>query len=294
MSARLRLPRFLRTTTGFLGVLILVPLLALICLGPLIAPDSISEIVGLPGLPPQEHGPLGTDVLGRDVYSRILSGGRSVLLLGVFATIIAYFVGLVVGLIAGYTRSLLDPLLMRGIDVVIAIPGLVLVLLLVAGFGASTPVMIVGITLINLPGIARLIRTATLENATRGYVEAAVARGERAPSVLTREILPNLTTLVLADIGVRFGYTVAFIASLNYLGLGVRPPSADWALMVSENRNILESNIWAVLVPAILLALLVTGVNLLADAYVQVVSGGDRRRLRLPRSTPMSISDTDV
>ena len=135
-----------------------------------------------------------------------------------------------------------------------------------------------------MPGIARVMRTATLETATRGYVEAAFARGEGMLWILRREILPNILPVLLADFGVRFGYSIILIASVNYLGLGLAPPAADWGLMISENREFISINLWSVLAPAIMLALLTISVNLVADAYIQTSSRArtvvrNRRRL---------------
>ena len=123
--------------------------------------------------------------------------------------------------------------------------------------------------LVLFPGVARIVRTATLEASTRGYVEAAVARGERMVSVLRREILPNITSSVVADLGIRFSWSIILIASVNYLGLGLRPPTADWGLMISENREIISTNPLAVVAPAVILAVLIIAVNLVGDAYVR-------------------------
>jgi ABC-type dipeptide/oligopeptide/nickel transport system permease subunit len=114
-----------------------------------------------------------------------------------------------------------------------------------------------------------VIRTATLEVATRGYVEAAAARGEGTLSILRRDIVPNIAEVILADFGLRFGYSVIIIASMNYLGFGLQPPTADWGLMVSENRAVIGTNLWAVLAPAAMLALLTISVNLIGDAYLR-------------------------
>jgi peptide/nickel transport system permease protein len=146
---------------------------------------------------------------------------------------------------------------------------MLLLLVLVTGLGTSTPVLIFGVVIVLFPGVARIVRTATLEASVRGYVEAAVARGERVPAVLFREILPNIVTPIMADLGIRFSAAVIFISSLNYLGLGLKPPSSNWGLMVSENREIIGANPWSVLVPAILLGLLTVSVNLVADSYAR-------------------------
>jgi len=119
---------------------------------------------------------------------------------------------------------------------------------------------------IQMPPIARIVRTATVEQSVRGFVEAAVARGESMVSVLAREILPNLARPLSADIGLRFTWSVLLIASVNFLGLGLQPPASDWGLMVSENRAGIGLNPWAVVVPALLLGALTVGINLLSDS----------------------------
>ncbi|HWI74871.1 MAG TPA: ABC transporter permease [Baekduia sp.] len=281
MRGRLRRPRLTYTRQGLVGSLLLAIVVLIALLGPLLAPHDPNAPLGAPGAPPGSGAPLGLDYLGRDVLSRVLHGGVTVLGLGAAATVLSYLLGLTVGLTAGYSRSLIDPLLMRSMDLLLAFPALLVLLLLVAGLGTSVPVLLLGVLLVQLPGIARLVRTATLEVSTRGYVEAAIARGERAPSVLTREILRNIAPTVLADFGVRFGYSIIAIASMNFLSLGLQPPTSDWGLMISENRQFIGINAWAVLAPAILLAVLTISVNLVADAYSRtlgqrapVASGG--------------------
>ena len=165
------------------------------------------------------------------------------------ATVLGYAIGLTIGLIAGYTRSRVDPLLMRTVDVMLAFPPLLFLLVLITGAGTGVGVLVIGVAAIQAPGISRIVRTATLEVSVRGYVEAAVARGERAAAVVVREVLPNILAPVLVDAGLRFTYSILIIASVNYLGLGLQPPSSDWALMISENREYISLNVWAVLAP---------------------------------------------
>jgi ABC-type dipeptide/oligopeptide/nickel transport system permease subunit len=146
-------------------------------------------------------------------------------------------------------------------------PPLLVLLLLVAALGGQKAVLMLGVVLVLSPGVARIARTATLEASVRGYVEAAVARGARRSYIITREIFPNIVPAILADLGIRCGWSVILVASVNYLGLGVQPPNADWGLMLSENRVILSENPWAIVVPCILLAGLTVAVNLVGDAY---------------------------
>jgi peptide/nickel transport system permease protein len=261
--------RFLRIRSGAIGLAVVVLVVAVALLGRYIAPHDPSAPVGAPLAGPSSTAHLGTDFLGRDVLSRLLYGGRSVIGLAAAATALAYVVGLAIGLIAGYTRSKLDPLLMRTVDVMLAFPPLLFLLVLITGAGTGVGVLVIGVAAIQAPGISRIVRTATLEVSVRGYVEAAVARGERAGAVVVREVLPNILAPVLVDAGLRFTYSILIIASVNYLGLGLQPPSSDWALMISENREYISLNVWAVLAPAAMIALLTIGVNLMGDAIAR-------------------------
>jgi peptide/nickel transport system permease protein len=272
------LPRAVtRDWGGRIGAILLVLIVLLAIFGPLFAPHSTVTPIGIPGAGPSASAPLGLDFLGRDVLSRLLSGGRSTLLLGGVATALTYLVGITVGLVAGYARSIADPLLMRTVDVFLSFPALLVMLLFVTAFGSGPGVLVGAAVIVLFPGVARIVRTATLEASTRGYVEAAVARGERTANVLRREILPNIAPSIVADLGIRFSWSIILIASVNYLGLGLRPPTADWGLMVSENRVIISTNPLALLAPAAILALLIIAVNLVGDAYVrQRARSGDR------------------
>ena len=214
---------------------------------------------------------LGTDYLGRDVLSRVLNGGISVLSLTFGSIALTYLVGITLGMVAGWSRSVLDPIIMRAVDIFMVFPPLLLLLLLVTGAGYGSFVLLVGLVLVLFPGVARLVRTATLEISRTGYVESAVGRGERMSAILRREILPNIAPAILADLGTRFSACIILAASVNFLGLGSQPPAANWGLMVAENREVITTNIWSVLVPAALLALLAVSVNLLGDGYIRSV-----------------------
>ncbi|HXY43849.1 MAG TPA: ABC transporter permease [Acidimicrobiales bacterium] len=263
---------------GRVGAVLLFAVVGVAILGPAFAPHPSTATIGIPGVGPGPGYPLGLDFLGRDVLSRTLDGGRSTLLLGGSATLLTYIVGTNVGLAAGHKPSWIDPLLMRSVDVVLSFPALLIMLLAVTAFGGSPFVLVCATALVLFPGVARIVRTATAEVATRAYVEAAVVRGERSFAIIRREILPNVAGPIIADLGIRFSWSIILIASVNYLGLGLKPPTADWGLMVSENRSIISSNPWAVMAPALMLALLIVAVNLVGDAYV--------RQLGHSRGTP--------
>jgi peptide/nickel transport system permease protein len=261
--------RFARSGTGAVGAALLVAVLVIAVLGPVVAPNPLDRPIGIPYEAPSAEAPLGTDFLGRDVLSRALWGGRSVIVLAGLSVLLAYAGGLAVGLTAGYSRSVLDPALMRSMDVLLSLPALLFLLVLVTGLGSSRAVLVVGVALIQLPLIARIVRSATQAQSVRGFVEAAAARGERTAAILWRELLPNIVPTITADIGLRLTYAIILVASVNFLGLGLQPPDADWGLMVSENRSGLNLNPLAVLAPATLIALLTIAVNLVGDAIAR-------------------------
>jgi peptide/nickel transport system permease protein len=282
MTGRLR---FLRTPSGAVGFGIVAFVLLVAVFGPYAAPHSSTAPIGAPLAGPSGHALLGIDFLGRDVLSRMLDGGRSVIALAAAATALAYLVGLAIGLVAGYSRSIADPLLMRTVDVMLAFPPLLFLLVLIAGAGSSVGVLIVGVAAIQAPGISRIVRTATLEVSLRGYVEAAVARGERPFAVIRREVLPNILAPVLVDAGLRFTFSILIIASVNFLGLGLQPPSSDWARMIGENREFISINYVAVVAPAAMIAILTIGVNLTGDAIARSLG-----RSYIPRAARSTVA----
>jgi len=261
--------RFAKTWSGGIGLALTVSVLFIAIFGPFLAPHPPAALLGAPFQGPDAAFPLGTDVLGRDVLSRVLCGGRTVVGYATIATAIAYLIGGSLGLIAGYTRTLVDPVVMRIMDVILAFPPFLFLLVLTTGLGTGPYVLIIGVASIHIPGIVRIVRAATLEVKGRGFVEAAVARGERRSAVLRREIVPNITGTLVADAAPRLTISILLVASLNYLGLGLHPPAADWALMLSENRVGLTIQPWSVSVPGLLIVALTIGTNLLADAVAR-------------------------
>jgi peptide/nickel transport system permease protein len=259
----------LRTTTGKVGALLFLAALFMALFGRYIAPYGPNDTLGIPGAA-AGHGYLfGLDFTGRDVWSRMLYGGRTTLILAGGATLLTYVVGTAIGLVAGYTRSIVDPVLMRAVDVLLTVPALLVILLLVTAFGGSSLVLVVAASLVLMPGVARIVRSATQGVCTRGYVEAATARGDPTRLILTREVLPNISNVITADLGLRFSWGIILIASVNFLGLGIQPPTAAWGLMVSENRVVIATNPLAIIGPALLLGILIVGVNLMSDSYVR-------------------------
>jgi ABC-type dipeptide/oligopeptide/nickel transport system permease subunit len=263
---RLRLRHSWEAAIGLTGI---AGILVLVVAGPWFAPYPPNDLLSLPFAPPSGDFRLGTDFVGRDVLSRLLHGGRSVVLLALVATVLGYLMGGTIGLVAGFVRGRVDAVLMRTIDILLAFPAMLFILLLATGVGASPAVVVFGIAVIQTPHISRVIRAATLQLAGRGFVEAAVARGENTLRILRREIVPNIVSTIVADGGPRFTFSILMVAALNFLGVGVRPPEADWAVMISENRPGLQVNMWGVLAPAIVIAVLAVSINLVADSFAR-------------------------
>jgi peptide/nickel transport system permease protein len=256
---------------GRVGLAVVVLLCLVAFVGPFFAPFSPTAIVGAPfGAPTDDH-LLGTDYLGRDVTSRFLHGGRVLIGVAFSATLLAYAVGLVIGMTAGLRRGGFDLVTVAVADLLLSFPAIVFVLMLLAATGPRLSVAIFGIAAVHIPRIVRLVRAVTIDITTSEFVEAAVARGERPWSVLWREIFPNTWTPLLADFGLRLATSIILFSSLAYLGVGQTAPAADWGLMISENRVGITIQPWIVFVPAVAIALLVIGVNLLTDALARTM-----------------------
>ncbi len=267
LPARLRWPRFLRTKAGAVGFAMVTFVLFVAIFGPLVAPDPPDAPIGPPGHGPVAAAPLGTDYLGRDVFSRLLHGGLSLITVTFVAILLTYALGTAIGLTAGYTRGWVDSGLMRLADLFMAFPPLLLLLVLIVGAGSSDLTIVIGIVAVLAAPLSRLVYSATLEASSTVYVEAARVRGERRTAILVREILPNIVPYIIASFGAYVSGAVIFTASLSFLGVGAQPPAADWGLMITENQPVLASNPLALLAPALMIGLITVGINLMGDAY---------------------------
>jgi peptide/nickel transport system permease protein len=263
-----------RTRVGLAIVAVLV-LVALV--GPLVAPYSPTEFVGIPNSPPSGDAIFGTDALGRDVFSRFLYGGRTVLWLSAAATLLGITLGVVVGLIAAYARNWLDDVLMRANDVLLAFPQIIFVLLAVSALGPKLWLIVLTVGLTHAPRVARVIRGAALEIVERDFVKSAEVVGEARWRVVFAEVLPNVTSPLLVEVGLRMTYSIGLIAGISFLGFGLQPPDADWGLMINENRLSITVQPWAVLLPVIAIGLLTIGTNLITDGVSRALAGIDRR-----------------
>jgi peptide/nickel transport system permease protein len=233
------------------------------------SPQAISPGAILKG--PSGAHLLGTDWLGRDVLSRVLAGASSVLTIAPSATVIGVCGGTTLGLITGYYRGVVDEILMRIIDGFLSFPGIVIAILVLSVLGSSELNEILVIGILFTPNIARTVRSAVLEQRDRDYVAAARLRGERGPYIMAAELLPNITGPLAVEATVRFGYAVFTAATLSFLALGVQQPSPDWGLTIALGRSYLQVAPWVVIYPAIALATLVVGINLLVDGLKQVL-----------------------
>lgn len=263
-----------RTKVGA-GLAGLVVLLAIF--GPFVAPHSAYAFVTTPFGAPSGSAPLGGDTLGRDVLSRVLSGGFRILLVGTIATLLGVAVGTALGALAIVGRSWLDELVMRPLDVVMSFPQLVLALLLVSVLGPKVWLITLTIALVHVPHVARTTRAAALEVRYRDFIAYSETLGTRRARLITFEILPNVSSIVLVELGLRLTYSIMLVAGLSFLGFGFQPPTPDWGLMINENRVGMLAQPWGVVVPVILIAILTVGVNLVTDGVARAAAGVDRR-----------------
>ena len=232
-----------------------------------------------PNQGPSAAHPLGTDELGRDLWSRLIYGARVVLVIlpiseqywlpggtALWGVFVALLFGTTLGLVSGYFGGWLDEGVMRLLDAMMAVPVILLFLIIMAALGASAVNVVIAITIVGTPGIARLVRSLTLDIRTREYIRAAETRGENYFYIMFVEILPNARGPIIVDAMLRVGYAIFAMGTLGFLGLGMPPPSPDWGSMVAKGREfILEGSPWASLWPSLAIASLVVGLNLLAD-----------------------------
>ncbi|BBO76080.1 peptide ABC transporter permease [Desulfosarcina widdelii] len=232
-----------------------------------------------PNIGPSKEHILGTDELGRDLWSRLIYGARVVLVImpvgdnywipggtAIWGVLVALLVGTALGLISGYHGGWVDEVTMRLLDAMMAVPIILLYMIIMAALGASAINVVLAMTIVGTPGIARLVRSLTLDIRTREYIRAAETRGESSWYIMFVEILPNARGPIIVDAMLRVGYAIFAMGTLGFLGLGIPPPSPDWGSMVAKGREfILAGSPYAALWPSLAIASLVVGLNLLAD-----------------------------
>lgn len=258
------------------GLVILLIHFATALTSPLWMPYSYSEIgTDVPYSPPSSEHYFGTDNLGRDVFSRVVYGGRIDLGVALVGTTIGVGLGAIIGLLAAYIGGWFDETVMRVFEMLISIPLLVLALLIIAAVGPEISNSLIFLTLLigalYLPRVARTMRATAVELTTRDFIAIARSRGESAWSIMWRELLPNTSSTLLVEFAVRGGTAVIVIGSLGFLGFGARPPTPEWGLMISENRDVLVTAPHTVLAPGIAVASLVIGLNLFSEGIARIL-----------------------
>ena len=276
-SLRTAIARLELSKVAWVGIVMASACVLVGLLGPFVAPHDPDAFVGPPlGLPTSEF-PLGLDYLGRDAWSRFLWGGRTAILLALLGFALGGTVGLTLGLVSAYGRGIVSRLIDRATEILVGFPSLVLMLLLVAALGPELWVIVVALSVVHFPRVARIVRAAGIDVRDTAYVEVAEARGERRLYVMFREMLPGILPTFLVAAGIGIPASILLVASLSFLGLGIQPPASDWGLIISENRVGLTTQPWAVVAPVGALAVLMIGVNVAIDGLQRVRSLGARR-----------------
>ncbi len=251
--------------TASFGMFVIFTYAVLGIFAPVIAPFGEEEVISQSFAPADENMLLGADQLGRDLFSRIVYGARNTVGLALVATMIAFVIGVLLGMVAAVKGGWFDQLMGRIIDVVMSIPGLIFALLLLSIFGTNLIILVIIIGLIYAPRVFRLTRAVAGNVVVMDYIEAASLRGEGMWYLIRKEILPNSTAPLVAEFGLEFCFVFLLVAGLSFLGLGIQPPTADWGSMVRENATLISFGEITPLIPAAAIALLTVAVNFVVD-----------------------------
>ena len=265
--------RVLAQPAAKLGLVLTGLVLLLAVLGPFVVPAWTGHGPNSFAGKPFQTGVFGTDNLGRDVLSRFLEGGWRLLLYSALATVVGVGIGAALGMLAAFRKGWLDALIMRGGDVLLAIPQLVFALLAVTVLGPKGWVLVLVIGITHAPRVARVIRSATSSVVAEDYVLASQMYAVPQWKILARDVVPNVMGPLMVEVGLRLTYSIGAVASLSFLGLGMQPPTPDWGLMINENRIALSLQPWGVLLPVLAIAVLTVGTNLIADAVAGASAG---------------------
>lgn len=274
-TQRETLRRLLRSATFVVGTAVVLFWAICAVFGEHLTPqDPFAQSPDILQAPSGAHW-FGTDQLGRDVFARVIVGVHDILLVCPLATLLGIAGGTAFGLVTGYFGGVVDDVIGRMTDALLALPLIVVAFVAISALGTSTVTLVVVIGLAFTPVVGRSVRAAVLAETELEYVQAATLRGERPPYVMFVEILPNIMAPIIVEATVRLGYAIFAVAGLTFLGVGVQPPSPDWALQVSDSYGLLnaiaqQGYYWTVLFPALGVATLVIGVNLIADGLTQV------------------------
>ena len=253
-------------------LMVLINIVAAI-LAPVICPYAETEVVGDVWLMPNQDNWLGTDHLGRDLFTRLVYGARNTIAIAFVTTILSFIVGSIMGFFAATLGGWTDLGISRVVDILMAFPTLIFALMVLSVVGTGTTALIIVIALLDSTRVYRLSRAVAMDITVMEFVEAARLRGERIWWLMRHEILPNALPPLVAEFGLRFCFVVLFIAALSFLGLGIQPPTADWGGMVRENAGAITFGIMTPLFPAAAIAFLTVGVNLIVDWFLHIASG---------------------
>lgn len=268
----------LRNRAAVVGLLILLPILVMVVVPSLIAGDPNAQNLKQSLQPPSPEHWLGTDKLGRDVWSRIVYGARPTMLGAFVVVLISGVIGIPLGLIAGYYGGKTDSIIMRILDALLAFPALLLAILVVATFGRGLGTVVVALGVIYVPAMARLVRSVTLVHARLAYVDAGRALGFSDRRIMLRHILPNLVAAVVVQSTIDLAYAILDIAALSFLGLGQQPPDPDWGSMLADARMYLLQDPWPAMSAGIAIMLGVISVNLVGDGLRAQLDPRERER----------------
>lgn len=265
-DVRAALARLRRSPSALLGLGVLLGWGIVASFSPLLVPYDPNEVRLLEKfVSPSSSHLFGTDDLGRDVFSRVLAGSRSILVVSSVSTLLGIALGTMIGLAAGFYRSWIDEFLMRLMDILMAFPLIVIALLVLSVLGPSRLNVILVIALLFAPYNARVVRAAVLTERERDYVDAARLRGESGIYLMFAEILPNIAGTIIVELTFRLALAIFTVATLSFLGMGIQPPTPDWGLMIAQGRQFYRVAPWVVLFPSLAIASLVVAVNFVAE-----------------------------
>lgn len=251
--------------SAMIGIAVVATYLFVALFAPWIAPYGETEIVGGVWLPPSSQFWLGTDSIGRDLLTRLIYGARTTIFIAAVATVVAFLLGVVLGFSAAVMRGWIDQVLSRFNDLLMSIPTLIFALVVLSVLPSELYILILVMAVLESTRVFRVSRAVAADIAVMDYVEAARLRGEGWAWIISREILPNAATPLLAEFGLRFAFAVLFLSALSFLGLGIQPPAADWGGMVKDNKDGIVFGIGAALFPGAAIASLAISVNLVVD-----------------------------
>lgn len=255
------------------GILVIIVYILVALFAPVLAPYGETQVVGDGFAPWSGQFLLGTDNLGRDMFSRLVYGARNTLGIAFLTTVLAFLLGGLGGLVAAIKGGWVDQGLSRVVDILMAIPQLIFALLILSVVGTTATSLVLVIALLDATRVFRLSRAVAMNVVVQDFVEAARLRGEGLWWLVSREVLPNAAAPLIAEFGLRFCFVFLFISALSFLGLGIQPPTADWGSMVRDNAVLITFGDISPLLPALAVALITVSVNFVVDWMLHKSSG---------------------